>query len=237
LIACRNPVLGRQRNHKRQDLLHATVAELEKVKRRVVKGRLRGREHSALAVGKVLGKFKVGKHFDLEITDATFEYQVNEDRVRKEAPLDGIYVIRTSVGEEQLPTAEAVRAYKDLSRVEEAFKTLKSIDLQVRPIHHRLADRVKAHLFICALAYYVRWHMERAWAGLTFKDENPAQGEEKDPVAPAERSEAAREKAQTGRLPRVSATAASDSARQPQDHRQERELLPRGAARHLHQHH
>jgi hypothetical protein len=201
LIACRNPVLGRQRAHKRQDLLGATVAELEKIRRRVAKGRLTGREHIGLAVGKVLGKFKVGKHFDLEITDATFDYQVSEDRVREEAALDGIYVIRTSVDKEALSTGEAVRAYKDLSRVEEAFKTLKSIDLQVRPIHHRLGDRVKAHLFICALAYYLRWHMEKAWAGLTFKDEHPAKGEGRDPVAPAERSHSAKEKAQTGKLP------------------------------------
>jgi hypothetical protein len=200
LIACRNPVLGRQRAHKRHDLLDATVAELEKIRKRVAKGRLRGKEHIALAVGKVLGKFKVGKHFDLEITDEHLDYWVNQERVEEEAALDGIYVIRTSVDKEMLSTGEAVRAYKDLSRVEEAFKTRKSIDLQVRPIHHRLSDRVKAHLFICALAYYVRWHMQRAWAGLTFKDEHPATGEERDPVAPAERSETARRKAQTGRL-------------------------------------
>ena len=201
LIACRNPILGRQREYKRLDLLDATVKELEKVRKRVLKGRLAGRENIALAAGKILGKFKVGKHLDLEITDDSFSYQVNDERVREEAAMDGIYVIRTSVDGETLSAGEAVRAYKDLSRLEDGYKVLKGIDIQARPIRHRLSDRVKAHLFICMLAYYVRLHMERAWASLTFKDENPATGEDRDPVAPAERSHSAKEKAQTGKLP------------------------------------
>lgn len=201
LIACLNPVQGRQREHKRLDLLDATVNELEKIRRRVLKGRLKGQADIALAAGKILGKYKVGKHINLEITDETFDYWVDEQKVKEEAATDGIYVIRTSVSEGELSAGETVRAYKDLSRVEDAYKVIKGIDIQARPIRHRLVDRVKAHLFICTLAYYVRWHMERAWASLTFKDENPATGETRNSVTPAERSESAKTKAQTGKLP------------------------------------
>jgi transposase len=201
LVACHNPVLARQRAHKRHDLIDATVTGLEKIRKSVEKGRLKGEGKIALKVGKILGKYQVAKHIDLEVTEDTLNYQVNEQRVAEEAALDGIYVIRTSVGEEELSAADAVRAYKDLSQLEDAFKIFKGIDLKARPFHHRLEDRIKAHLFICLLAYYVRWHMARAWASLTFKDEQPASGNDRDPVAPAERSESAKEKAQTGTLP------------------------------------
>jgi transposase len=198
LIACRNPVLGRLRAHKRQELLAATSKELERIRRSVNSGRLKGKAKIGLRVGAKLAKYRMGKHFYLTIQDDAFAFEVNQESVAAEAAMDGIYVIRTSVSEEVLSAADAVRAYKDLSEVEQAFRTHKSIDLQVRPIHHHLSDRVKAHLFICMLSFYVRWHMERAWASLTFRDEEA--NEERDPVAPAQRSAAATDKAQTGTL-------------------------------------
>src|SRR5690554_4669026 len=194
LIACRNPVLGRMRAHKRDELLAATSKELTKVQQSVRAGRLRGKAKIGLKAGAKLGKYRVGKHFQLTIQDDAFAFEVERESVANEAAMDGIYVIRTSVSEEKLSAADAVRAYKDLSKVERAFRTHKGVDLQARPIHHR----VKAHLFICMLAYYVRWHMERAWASLTFRDEEAEQ--ERDPVAPAHRSTAATKKAQTNTL-------------------------------------
>jgi len=199
LIACRNPVLGRLRAHKRQELLAATSRKLERVVKSVRSGRLKGKAKIGLRVGEKLGKHRMGKHFQLTIQDDALAFEVDQESVANEAAMDGIYVIRTSLPEEKFGAAEAVRAYKDLSEVEQAFRTHKSIDLQVRPIHHHLSDRVKAHLFICMLAYYVRWHMERAWASLTFRDEEANQ--ERDPVAPAKRSAAATTKAQTNSLP------------------------------------
>jgi transposase len=199
LIACCNPVLGRKRAHKRQDLLAATVKDLEKVQRSVWNGRLSGREKIGLKVGEKLGKHNMAKHVRVTISDGDLAFDIDQDSIEQEARMDGIYVVRTSVSEERMSSADAVRAYKDLAAVERAFRTMKSIDLQVRPIHHRLTDRVKAHLFLCTLAYYVRWHMERAWAAITYKDDDPS--EERDPVAPTARSEAATHKAQTGTLP------------------------------------
>ena len=198
LIACRNPVLGRMRAHKRDELLAATSKELTKVQQSVRAGRLRGKAKIGLKAGAKLGKYRVGKHFQLTIQDDAFAFEVDRESVANEAAMDGIYVIRTSVSEEKLSAADAVRAYKDLSKVERAFRTHKGVDLQARPIHHHLSDRVKAHLFICMLAYYVRWHMERAWASLTFKDEESKQ--QRDPVAPAQRSAAATAKAQANSL-------------------------------------
>lgn len=199
LIACRNPVLGRKRAHKRREMLQATTGELEKIQAQVEKGKLTGRDEIGLKVGAKLGQYKMGKHFQLTITNATFEFKIDKENVENEAAMDGIYVIRTNVSQDALPSENAVRAYKNLKEVEGAFRTMKGVELLVRPIYHRLTDRVKAHMFICMLAYYVRWHMERAWAPITFKDEQPPQGN--DPVAPAERSGAATTKAQTGTLP------------------------------------
>lgn len=199
LIACRNPVLGRQRSHKRQELLAATVEALTKVQNSVRAGRLRGKAKIGLRVGEKLAKYRMGKHLKLTIQDDTFTFKIDHASVTAEAAMDGIYVIRTSLPVEELSAVDAVTAYKDLAEVERAFRTQKSVDLQVRPIHHHLSDRVKAHLFICMLAYYVRWHMERAWASLTFKDEEASQ--ERDPVTPARRSTAATVKARTGTLP------------------------------------
>src|SRR6056297_205 len=200
LIACRNPVLGRKRAHKRHDLLEATVQELERIQQRVWNGRLKGRDKIGLKVGEKLGRHKMGKHIRVTIADDDLAFEIDQDSVTREATMDGIYVVRTSVPGATLTAADAVRAYKSLSDVERAFRTLKSIDLNVRPIHHRLVDRVKAHLFLCMLAYYVRWHMERAWASLTFKDDDTAHLDERDPVAPAKRSDAATTKAQTRTL-------------------------------------
>jgi transposase len=201
LIACRNPALARQRAEKRRDLIAATERELDKVVAMVAAGRLKGAGAIGVRAGKVLDKYKVAKHFDLSIADASFACKVNEERVAAEAVLDGLYVIRTSVAEADMAAGQAVLNYKRLAEVERAFRTLKGIDLQVRPIRHRLEERVKAHIFLSMLAYYVQWHMIEVWAPLTFKDET---GEETarlaDPVAPARRSETALAKVRTRTL-------------------------------------
>ena len=200
LMACRNPELGTLRAHTRQDLLAATTAALEKIQRRVAGGRLRGRAEIGLRVGRVINQYKVAKHFRVTITDATFTFAIRTARVATEAALDGIYVIRTNVAAAKLSAADAVRHYKALSQVERAFRSLKTIDLHVRPIHHRLADRVRSHIFLCMLAYYVEWHMREAWRPLLFADEDQRAKARRDPVAPARRSAAAEEKVVTHRL-------------------------------------
>jgi hypothetical protein len=200
LVACRNPALATLRAHKRQELLGATVAELEKVARRVASGRLRGRAEIGLRVGRVVNKYKVAKHFALTIADTAFRFSRREDRITTEAALDGIYLIRTNVPADQMSAEDAVRHYKTLSQVERAFRSLKTIDLHVRPIHHRVADRVRSHIFLCVLAYYVEWHMREAWRPLLFADEDQAAKATRDPVAPARRSDAADRKAATHRL-------------------------------------
>lgn len=201
LVACRNPVLGRKRAHVRTELITATVTELEKVQKLVVNGKLKDAGRIGVRVGRVVNNRKMQKHFNLTIDTGVFEFEVNQDSVNEEAALDGIYVIRTSVSRESMTAAETVIAYKNLTNVERAFRTSKSLELQVRPIHHWLDDRVKAHLFICMLAYYVRWHMQEAWTSITFQDEAKPDRQELDPVAPAERSEAARQKASSRILP------------------------------------
>jgi hypothetical protein len=191
LVACRNPELAKLRARKRQALLAATGKELEKVRGMVARGRLRGREAIGVRVGQVVNKYKVAKHLRLEIEDARFAFEIDEARVAAEAALDGIYVIRTSVPAERLDAAAAVRHYKRLSDVERAFRSLKTIDLKVRPIHHHRESRVRAHIFLCMLAYYVEWHMREAWRPLLFSDEDLAAKQTRDPVAPATRSAAA----------------------------------------------
>ena len=188
LVACRNPELAKRRAHKRQALLEATVALLEPIRQRVAAGRLKGQDRIGLCVGKVLNRYKVGKHLDLVIGDASFEYTINEARVAQEATLDGIYVIRTAVPQQRMGSDDVVRNYKSLSQVEQAFRSMKTVDLEVRPIYHRLADRVRAHLLLCMLAYYVKWHMMQAWRPLLFADEEQAAKAQRDPVAPARRS-------------------------------------------------
>jgi transposase len=198
LVACRNPELAKLRAEKRQDLITATTLELEKVVGMVASGKLEARDKIGLRVGKVIGKYKVGKHFDLDIKDEAFSFSVNEKRVAAEAALDGIYVIRTSAAEAEISAGAAVLNYKRLAEVERAFRTLKSVDLQVRPIRHRLEERVKAHIFLSMLAYYVQWHLAEAWKPLLFADEAPAdEARERNPAEPARRSPAARAKAQT----------------------------------------
>jgi transposase len=197
LVACRNPDLAARRAHKRQALLAATVKELDKVRGMVARGTLKGRDAIGVRVGRVVNKYKVAKHLRLEIQDDRFAFQIDEPRVAAEAVLDGIYVIRTSVAAERLDAADAVRHYKRLSDVERAFRSLKTIDLKVRPIRHRLEARVRAHIFLCMLAYYVEWHMREAWRPLLFSDEDQAAKQTRDPVAPAKRSAAALRKVHT----------------------------------------
>jgi transposase len=194
LVACRNPELGKLRGHKRRALLEATQKELEKVRASVASGRLRGQDKIGVRVGRVLNKYKVAKHFSLSIQDQSFEFGILEDQVAAEAALDGLYVIRTSVAKPQMSAAEAVRSYKALTDVERAFRSMKTVDLKIRPIHHRLADRVRAHIFLCMLAYYVEWHMREAWRELLFADEDTHAKTRRDPVAPAKRSAAALKK-------------------------------------------
>jgi transposase len=193
LIACRNPALARQRAEKRRDLIAATERELDKVAAMAATGRLKGAGAIGVRAGKVADKYKVAKHFDLVIGETSFAFKVNAERVAAEAALDGLYVIRTSVAKAEMADGEAVLNYKRLAEVERAFRTLKGIDLQVRPIRHRLEERVKAHIFLSMLAYYVKWHMIEAWAPLTFKDEEAGDRPARlaDPVAPARRSHAA----------------------------------------------
>jgi hypothetical protein len=201
LIACRNPALAKLRAAKRQDLLAATTRELEKVAAMVSGGRLKGAARIGLRVGQVVNRYKVAKHFDIAIGDATLTFKVAEASVAAEAALDGLYVLRTSAAPAAMTDAQTVLNYKRLAEVERAFRTLKGVDLQVRPIRHRLEERVRAHIFLSMLAYYVQWHMIEAWAPLTFKDEaEPTPARLADPVAPAQRSQAALAKVHTRTL-------------------------------------
>ena len=194
LIACRNPELGRLRAHKREALLQATAQELQKVCASVEGGRLTGQAKIGLRVGRVVNKYKVHKHFALTIEEKHFDFKILEEQVAAEAALDGVYVIRTSVPKKQMSADDTVRNYKALSDVERAFRSMKTVDLKVRPIHHRLETRVRAHIFLCMLAYYVEWHMREAWRELLFADEDLAAKTRRDPVAPAQRSEDALQK-------------------------------------------
>jgi transposase len=195
LVACRNPELARLRAHKRQELLAATEANLAKIKARVDAGKLAGQDEIGLRVGKLINQFKVAKHFELAIGDNTFTFARKLDAIAAEAALDGLYIIRTSVSAAQMDAADCVRNYKSLANVERAFRSLKTIDLKVRPIHHRTADRVRAHIFVCMLAFYVEWHMREAWRELMFADTDQNAKATRDPVAPAKRSKAALAKA------------------------------------------
>jgi len=200
LIACRNPLLAAERTRKREELLEATEKELSKIaaatKRK--RGKLAGKEQIGLRVGKVLNRYKVGKHFKLRITDEGFEYDRDLRKIAAEAALDGIYILRTSVPVARFSAEDTVRAYKDLSAVERAFRSLKTMDLKVRPFFHRLADRIRGHVLLCMLAYYVEWHMRRALAPLLFDDEEPevAESLRASVVSPAMRSPSAQRKAQ-----------------------------------------
>jgi len=195
LIACRNPALATERARKRLALLEATDTELTKISAAVVAGRLAGAGKIGVRVGKVIGRYKMAKHYILDITNDQFAFTRNQDQITAEAALDGLYVIRTTIGPEQMDAAKVVATYKSLARVERDFRSLKAIDLDLRPIHHWNETRVRAHVFICMLASYLVWHLRQAWAPLTFTDEN--RPEAADPVAPAQRSHAADAKAAT----------------------------------------
>jgi Transposase DDE domain len=195
LIACRNPALAAERARKRQDLLQATEKQLAHIAERVGKGTLFGADKIGIAVGKVSGKFKMGKHFHLTITDTEFTYHRDQATIDAQAALDGIYVLRTSVAAEVLGPAAVIEGYKNLANIERDFRIIKSDDLDLRPIHHHLEDRVKAHVLICMLACYLVWHLRKAWAPLTFTDQAPPKRD--NPVAPAQRSAAAQAKAST----------------------------------------
>ena len=199
LIACKNHDLARLRAHKRQSLLDATRKELDAVQRIVARGKLVGKAAIGLRIGKVINKHKVAKHFLLEIHDSNFEYRLRDDRIAEEAALDGVYVIRTSLSQESTSDEQAVRHYKKLANVERAFRSIKTIDLKVRPIHHHLENRVRAHIFLCTLAFYVEWHMREAWRAVLFSDEDQAAKNTRDPVAPATRSPGALDKVATKR--------------------------------------
>ncbi len=199
LIVCRNPLLAAERQRKRLELLAATEKDLEPIAvatRRENKP-LRGAADIGIRVGKVLNRYKMAKHFRTDITDESFIFRRDEEQIAAEQQLDGIYIVRSNVEPEQFDAAQTVRAYKDLSKVERAFRSLKSVDLKVRPLHHRRADRVRAHVLLCMLAYYVEWHMRRALAPLLFDDHDPAAAERQRAsiVAPARRSPAALAKA------------------------------------------
>lgn len=200
LVACRNEPLARLRAHKREELLAATERNLKKVQSAVAAGRAKGQDAIGVRVGKVVNQYKMAKHFELDIQERSFTFRRTQDSIRAEAELDGLYVIRTSVPAEQMDSAECVRRYKSLAQVERAFRSLKTVDLKVRPIHHHLAERVRAHIFLCMLAYYVEWHMREAWRELMFADEDQQAKVNRDPVAPAQRSPTAQRKALTHTL-------------------------------------
>ena len=196
LVACRNPELAKLRVHTRNDLLLATEKELEKIKLRVESAKLVGKDKIGVAAGKVVNRYKVSKHFELTITDDAFTFARLQDNIAAEAALDGLYIIRTSVKPERMDAPTCVRTYKSLAQVERAFRSIKTMDLKVRPIHHYLESRVRAHIFLCMLAYYVEWHMREVWRELLFADEDQAAAKlVRDPVAPATRSDAAMKKA------------------------------------------
>ena len=201
-MACYNPLLAEQRRQKRQDLLAATQAELETLAASVAKLAAADRPETAAEIGvragKIINHYKMSKHFTLEIGAGSLKWVRKQEEISKEELLDGIYVVRTSEPSERLTAADGVRSYKRLALVEQAFRCLKGIDLLVRPIHHRIANRVRAHILLCLLAYYVEWHLRRAWEPLLFEDEElTEERRHRDPVAAARPSESARLKKKT----------------------------------------
>ena len=187
--------LKRSRSH-----IESIEKQFAKLIQKIDKGSLHGQDAIGVRVGKVINKYKVGKHFELDIRDNDFNFEINQDKVRKETALDGIYIIRTSLPKERMDADETVLSYKLLSQAERAFRSFKTVDLMVRPIRHRLEDRVKAHIFLCMLAYYVQWHMMEAWRPLLYADEDQKAKDLRDPVAPAKRSDSAVKKVKAKRL-------------------------------------
>jgi Transposase DDE domain len=203
LVVCRNPDLARERARKREDLLAATERDLSRIAAQVRRRHapLRGKAEIGLAVGAVINGHKMAKHFALSITENSFSYTRRDDSIAREARLDGLYVIRTSLPAAAMSAEATVRAYKDLARVEQAFRAMKAMDLQIRPVHHWIEPRVRAHVFLCMLAYYVEWYLREAWAPILFQDHDRATAQRLrvSPVAPAEVSEAAKRKRATRR--------------------------------------
>ena len=203
LMVCRNPLLADERARKREELLKATEALLDPIvaATRREKRRLKGRDKIGLRAGKVVGKYKMAKHFELDIADDSFGYRRKPESIAAEAALDGLYVVRTSLAAAELDAEGTVRAYKSLATVERAFRSLKTVDLKVRPIYHHAAHRVRAHVFLCMLAYYVEWHMRERLKPLLFDDDDAAAAAaaRASIVAPAEVSPSAKNKAQRKR--------------------------------------
>ena len=197
LVACRNPELQKLRAHKRTSLLEATERQLSLVVQMVESGKLKGKDQIGVRVGRVINKYKMAKHVSLDIGDTYLKFARRDEQIEAEAALDGIYVVRTSLAKERMSSDDTVRSYKLLSNVERAFRSLKTVDLKVRPIYHRLENRVRAHIFLAMLAYYVEWHMKTAWRSMLFSDQSVP--ENRDPVAPAKRSLAAHRKATSKR--------------------------------------
>jgi hypothetical protein len=201
LVVCRNPILAEERRRKRNELLDATEAELHHIQDRVRRARqpLTGAAKIGQAVGAVLNRRKVGKHFDVTITDHDLVFARKQQQIDSEAALDGIYVLRTNLAPATLDDTGIVTSYKALAGVERAFRSIKTVDLEIRPIHHRLGDRVRAHVLLCMLAYYLEWHLRQKLAPILFDDDDKpaAQAERRSIVAPAQRSAAAKAKAAT----------------------------------------
>ena len=205
LVCCRNPLLAAERARKREELLAATEAELAKIAAACARERrpLVGADAIGLRVGKVIGRYKMAKHFTLQISEDSLAYRRDEIRIQAEAALDGIYVLRTSVGAETLAIEAVVETYKRLAGVERAFRSIHGSDIQVRPVHHRLEGRVRAHVLVCMLAYHLEWHLRRALAPILFHETDPAgaKAARPSPVAPARRSASAKAKAASKRTP------------------------------------
>ena len=215
LVVCRNPWLAAERARKRLDLLAATEADLRKVAKAVARKTkpVRGADKIGLAAGAVLNRHKVAKHFILTITDDRFDFERNTEAIETDGRLDGFYVIRTNLDKATLATSDVVRVYKSLSQAERAFRSIKTVDLEIRPIHHRLSDRVRAHVLLCMLACYLEWHMRQARAHILFDDHHRAEAAaaRSSIVAPAQRSKAAAARP----LPSAQPTAYRSTASSP----------------------
>ena len=201
LMVCRNPLLAAERARKREVLLQATEGLLDRIVTATQrdKRRLTSQDKIGMRVGKVIGKYKMAKHFELDIAETSFSYRRKPESIAAEAALDGLYIVRTSLPATELDATQTVRAYKRLSAVERAFRSFKTVDLKVRPIYHYASDRVRAHIFLCMLAYYVEWHMRARLKPLLFEDDDPdaAEAARTSVVAPAEVSPSAKDKARS----------------------------------------
>lgn len=200
LIVCKNPYLAQERQNNRKKLLLKSEESFRALSVRVASGRLKEEAKIGQALGRIANRYKMAKHFIFEVGPSKFYYKRNEEKIKNEAALDGIYVIRTSVPSNTLDANDVVLSYKRLSLAEKAFRTLKGMDLKIRPIHHRLDERVRAHIFLCMLSYYLEWHLRKAWASLLFDDEHPGEHEKNSPVLAAKRSDGCLSKASTKKL-------------------------------------